>query len=392
MKVIYIAGFRQHAGKTLTSLGIITQLLKVFSADEIGYIKPVGQELVTLPDGTKIDKDGTIINQFVLPGIDMRYISPVRLGNGITKMYLKSAEKEQITEGFKQDIKKAMASLSHKKVVIAEGTGHPGVGGIVNLSNSQVAQLIGADILYLAGGGIGKTLDMLEVDLTFFAQTGARVRAVVFNKLIPSKIDQMKEYITSQLLTEQYGTVANPITTLGYLPTVNQLNKPSMELISQRFPQAIIAGNINSVQWKRPSAGVTIISQSYTNFKAEEHLKAGDVVIISCYSQRRLKSILDYNTLLPDDDKITGIIFTCTKVGIRLKESIKTVVDHEVPSLYVSEDTSSADTTLYNGIKNTKLQTYDTQKFEAIKKLFDEHFDIEAFCRVFDIEIPAQQS
>ena len=45
-KIIYIAGFRQHAGKTTTSLGMIHSLSRIFDPDDIGYIKPVGQETV----------------------------------------------------------------------------------------------------------------------------------------------------------------------------------------------------------------------------------------------------------------------------------------------------------------------------------------------------------
>ncbi len=386
MKVVYIAGFRQHAGKTLTSLGIISQLLKRFKPEEIGYIKPVGQELVKLPDGTKIDKDATIIQKFVLPGIDMKYVSPVRLGSGVTKEYLKSSEKAAITKQFKEAILKAMDSLKDKKVVIAEGTGHPGVGGIVNLSNSRVAQLINAEVLYLAGGGLGKTLDMLEVDMTYFAKTGATVRGVVFNKLIPNKIDQMKEYITPEFLSERFAEDGTRIDINGFLPIVPQLNKPSMELIYHKFPNAIIAGGINRTEWKIPSAGVTIISQSYLNFKAEDHLKPRDVVIISCHSERRLKNILEYNASLPQEQKIAGILFTCAKVGLRLKESIKMVVKQSVPSLYVKEDTSTADTILYNSIKNTKLQSYDDEKYKQIANLFDKHFDLDKFMESFKIE------
>lgn len=386
MKVIYIAGFRQHAGKTLTSLGIISQLLKTFSADEIGYIKPVGQELVKLPDGTKIDKDATIIEHFALPGIDMRYVSPVRLGSGVTKEYLRAANQSEMTASFEKSIDEAMESLKDKKVVIAEGTGHPGVGGIVNLSNSRVSQLIDAEILYLAGGGIGKTLDMLEVDLTYFEKTGARVRGVVFNKLIPNKIDQMRDCITEELLTERFSQGKHPIDILGFLPMVDRLNKPSMELVYHKFSNAIVAGDVTLPEWKIPSAGVKIISQSHENFKAEEHLNPGDVVILSSHSERRLQKVLDFNAKQPEDGKIAGIIFTCAKVGLRLKESIKQVVEHRVPGLYVAEDTSSADEKLYKCIKNTKLQQYDSKKHEQIEQLFNDHFDIERFLKTFGVE------
>ena len=63
--IIYIAGFRQHAGKTFTSIGLISRLREIYTPEEIGYIKPVGQELFTLPNGEKIDKDAIIIKEFI---------------------------------------------------------------------------------------------------------------------------------------------------------------------------------------------------------------------------------------------------------------------------------------------------------------------------------------
>ena len=52
--VVFIAGERQHAGKTVTSLGIISALCNHIDPADIGYFKPVGQELVTLPNGERI--------------------------------------------------------------------------------------------------------------------------------------------------------------------------------------------------------------------------------------------------------------------------------------------------------------------------------------------------
>ncbi len=67
--IVFIAGERQHAGKTVTSLGIISALTNHIDPQDIGYFKPVGQEMITLPSGEKIDKDVRIVKEFT--GIDM---------------------------------------------------------------------------------------------------------------------------------------------------------------------------------------------------------------------------------------------------------------------------------------------------------------------------------
>lgn len=389
--IIYIAGFRQHAGKTFTSLGLISQLRQFFKSEEIGYIKPVGQELFTLPDGRKIDKDAVIIKEFILPTLDMESVSPVRLGRGVTKKFLSSANPEEVIKDYCSSISEAIENLKDKKVIIAEGTGHPGVGGIVGLSNSTVSTMLNADIIYLAGGGIGKTLDMLEVDIKYFHSTGARVRGIIFNKLIPSKIDEMKKYITEEYLTKRFSKDGSSIKILGWIPEVKGLNKPSMRLIYKTFSESNIAGDINNPQWSIPCTGVTIVSQSHRNFQPEEHIKPGNVVILSSNSIRRLRKILTFNKTLGPDEKITGFIFTCTKTGNDLTRSMKMVKGQKVPALYVEEDTSSADEKLYKCIKNTKLQSYDKSKNRRIIDTFNNHFSIEALIDAFSIPTPDKE-
>ncbi|MFW6251420.1 MAG: AAA family ATPase [Alkalispirochaetaceae bacterium] len=385
MKVIYVAGFRQHAGKTLTSLGIIAELKRYLPPEEIGYIKPVGQELVELPDGRKIDKDATIIEHFALPEIDMEAVSPVRLGSGVTKSFLQEEDQSRITREFESEITAAMERLRHKKVVIAEGTGHLGVGGIVGLSNSRVSRLIDAEIVYLAGGGLGRTLDMIEVDFTYLRCTGARVRGVIFNKLLPDKIGQMRTLITEEYLTRRFGSSDRPVGIFGFLPRVDRLDKPSMEQVSRYFPGAVVAGNVDGDAWHLPSAGVSIISQSHENLVPAEAIHPGDIVILSCFSRRRLAMILDHNASLPADQRIAGIVFTSTKETSRLDDSIDTVASYGVPALYVSDDTHSADEKVYACIKNTKLQPYDEKKNQQIVDLFAQHFRTESFLRAFDL-------
>lgn len=381
--IIYIAGFRQHAGKTFTSLGIISRLREIYTPEEIGYIKPVGQELFTLPDGKKIDKDAVIIKQFILPSLNMDTVSPVRLGRGVTKKFLSSDRKEEVIGIYCSSIDAAIEAMGDKKIIIAEGTGHPGVGGIVNLSNSDVSSRLNADIIYLAGGGIGKTLDMLEVDINYFHSKGARVKGIIFNKLIPNKVNEMKKYITEEYLSERYGFNESPIHILGWIPEIKGLNKPSMRLIRKSFPSAYTPCDSENKEWSIPSSGVSIVSQSHRNFIPEEHLKAGDVVIISSLSVRRLKKIVAYNSSQDRNCKIAGIIFTCSKLNAILPESLDIIINSKIPGLYVIEDTSTADEILYRCIKNTKLQSYDSFKNDMIIEAFKNHFDLEKFRQFF---------
>ena len=107
-KIVYVTGFRQHAGKTVTSIGLIALLRKYMSPEKIGYIKPVGQELIQLSGGVKVDKDVKVIEKFCgIPDMKLENLSPVQLGSGFTKSYLKSEDKSKISNQFAMDIEQS---------------------------------------------------------------------------------------------------------------------------------------------------------------------------------------------------------------------------------------------------------------------------------------------
>ncbi len=191
--IIYISGAHQHSGKTVTSIGLLSLLSKIYPSEELGYIKPVGQQVIKLDDGTTIDKDAQIIDKFSqIPALDLKIISPVQFPSTFTREYLDSGMQETLTQNLSDSIKNALSFLKNKKYIIAEGTGHPGVGSIVGLSNAVVSNMIGADILYISGGGVGRAIDKMEVDLSYFRHMGSRLRGIIFNKVIEDKIPTMK--------------------------------------------------------------------------------------------------------------------------------------------------------------------------------------------------------
>ncbi len=384
--IVYITGFRQHAGKTFTSLGIISLLRKVMDPSLIGYIKPVGQELVQLPDGKKIDKDATLIEKFAqIPDINLDSISPVRLGSGFTKSYLRKGNHLEETRKLEDTILQSIKNLSNKRVIIAEGSGHPGVGGIVGLSNADVSNLIDADIIFLSGGGIGKALDMLEVDLSYFLYKKSRVRGLIFNKLIPEKIESVKEFITEDLLNRKYGAFGGPLRILAFLPEVDFLSKPSMKTILDKIKPIEHIGNPEEKQWKIPCNSIRVISVPVEHLKLEHYLQPRDIVLLGASSVKKIKKILEYTKY--SKNRICGIILTCGKTDPLNPEIKSQIEDSGIPALYLEDGTAESEEKLLNIFENTKIQEYDTVKVKEIEKIFEEYFDLEKFIESFNIRL-----
>lgn len=227
MKRIYVAATSQHVGKTTCTLGL-TAALKSRGLN-VGYCKPVGQEFVDLGD-LKVDKDALLFSTIMGFILDPALHSPVIVGSGLTKAYIDNPGDYQ----FAQRILHAANSLdSVHDVVVLEGTGHPGVGSVIDLSNADVAALIGAGVVMVVEGGIGSTIDELNLNLALFREQKLPILGVIVNKVLPDKMAQVRHFVGKKL--EKYG-----IPVLGILPFDKTLTFPIMETILQAIKGKVV--------------------------------------------------------------------------------------------------------------------------------------------------------
>jgi dethiobiotin synthetase len=387
--IVYITGFRQNAGKTVAALGIISQLRRIMDPSRIGYFKPVGQELVTLPDGNRIDKDAVIIKAFSgIPDLDLNAISPVRLASGFTREYLESQDQEGEHERLRDRIEATLDSLAGKDVVVAEGTGHPGVGGIVGLSNAKVSNLMKAEIVYLSGGGIGRALDQLEVDLSYFLYMRSRVRGIIFNKVFPEKLEMVRQYITEPLLNRHFDAVGGQIRILGFLPEIDSLGRPSMHQIARAWRHAKPLGGTEEEPWRVPVHDIKVLTTPDADLRRPSFLLPGDVLIMSSAYQRRARTLLRFSKRLREQfgRGLGGLILTGGSY-VRLDNAVEVDIVHAgFPAIYVQEHTAIAEQKLLESFDSAKLQTYDANKVADIERLFEQHFDLQKFLETFHIK------
>ena len=384
--IIYISGAHQHSGKTVTSIGLLSLLSKIYPSEELGYIKPVGQQVIKLEDGTTIDKDAQIIDKFSkIPALDLKIISPVQFPSTFTREYLDSDMQVTLTQNLSDNIKNALSFLNNKKYIIAEGTGHPGVGSIVGLSNAVVSNMIGADIIYISDGGIGKAIDRMEVDLSYFRHMGSRLKGIIFNKVIEDKIPTMKKYITEDLINKRFRSQPElPVSILGFLPRVRTILNPSMNLLRKRFKNHKIIGDIKDSLWHKPVNNIKILSLVSEVMDLDELIDPGDIVLIAIMSRNRRSRILKYAAKMKG--RLGGLILTSAKMYTLSSEIENMILDVGIPAFVVEEDTAGAEEILLDGYANTKLQIYDEKKVSEVKELFEKHIDFQKFLDTFKPE------
>lgn len=216
-KKIYVAATSQHIGKTTTTLGLIHALQQ--KNINVGYCKPVGQQFIELEDiGLPVDKDTVLFADFMKFEILPHIHSPIILGKGATSKYLDNPE----NFNYPQELMNASQYLENQHdMVVYEGTGHPGVGAVVKLSNAEVAKRLNAGVIMVVKGGIGNTIDRLHLSLSIFKEKKVPVIGVIVNKVLPSKMDKIRHYVGGFL-----DSIDMPL--LGLIPYDQTLSNPLM--------------------------------------------------------------------------------------------------------------------------------------------------------------------
>src|SRR5438477_5134957 len=185
---VFIAATRQNDGKTTSSLGLLAAMQKFYP--RIGYIKPVGQRFVEIEE-QKIDEDTVLMDSVFGLNCPLGDMSPIAVEPDFTRKYLQSSNNEALVK----KIVKAFDRVAWEKdFVLCEGSGHAGVGSVFDLSNAQVAKILGAKVIIVTGGGIGKPIDEVSLNQALFEKEGVQVIGVIINKVIGSKIDSVTDF------------------------------------------------------------------------------------------------------------------------------------------------------------------------------------------------------
>jgi dethiobiotin synthetase len=319
MKNIYVAASNQHVGKTTCTLGLVSALMR--EGYHVGYCKPVGQK--SLEENQRVDKDTVLFADLIDFVIDPELHSPIILGTGATTRYLDNPEEFH----FEEDILSAASRLGKTHdVVIFEGTGHPGVGSIVGMSNAHVAKLVKAPVIMVVEGGIGSTTDSLNMDLSLFREEGVPILGVIINKVIPEKMGRVRHYLNKWL--EPRG-----IPILGIIPYEKSLAYPVMRTIADSI------------------SGLTTHNHEYLDNKVE------DIVAGSLLDTQELKSfenvllVAAVRQLEPALDKINMIMkvrrktksplsgIVLTGQGTPESRSIDYILKHKIPMIRTELDT-----------------------------------------------------
>ena len=354
---LYIAATSQHVGKTTCTLGLMAAIRA--RGHKVSYCKPVGQEFVELGE-LRVDKDALLFARGMDFELKAELHSPVIIGSGVTAKYLDDPTEFEFTSEITRASRKLQAE---NEVVVYEGTGHPGVGSVCDMSNAQVARLLNAPVIMIVEGGIGSTIDKLNMNLAMFREQRVPVRGVIVNKCIPRKMRKVEHYVGIYL--KKLG-----IPLLGVLPYEKTLSSPIMATIRRALKGKTLYHRDRLDNPVENIASGSLLAQAEV-----ENLK--NLLILA--SNRRLEEALSaLQDILRERNlpgsTISGIVVTGADSENMNLPHPDFINEHRIPVVSCSLDTYGAAVRINQ--MEVKINLKTPWKIRRAVELIEEHVDM----------------
>src|SRR3990167_5988983 len=360
-RAIFVAATGQNVGKTTVCLGLISSLKKRVSS--VGFLKPVGQEQIEVEEGAHVDKDVPLIKaHFGLPD-PYEEMSPLLLPSHFTRDYL---DGKISVDSLKEKILAAFQAIQQRHTVtVIEGTGHMGVGSIIDLNNAQVAALLGAPILLVAPGGLGSTFDELALNYSQCEKMRVPILGIVLNRVWEEKKEMIDTYMKKALKRWN-------LPLLGSIPYSPFLSAPTLFDFEQLFHTKLLT---QAAKGMSHFHHIRLAASSVETYRSEILPKQ---LIITPASREEiilatLSKVWEYKIAEKGKDLDLAMILTGKPAP-----SDKIIEDIEkagIPMLYVPLSSSLIMKMIHSF--TAKIRKGDSEKIEEAIQTVEKHLDLD---------------
>jgi uncharacterized protein len=362
-KKLFIAAIEKNCGKTTTSISLMHLALKKYG--RVGYLKPFGGQTVSFR-GRTVDKDVALMAQVFDLSSDLKLMSPVTLDHNTTH---KVVDGVIPPEELQQRIVDACSELEKKcDYIIIEGSGHPGVGSVLQISNARIARILNAPVLLVTGGGLGDVVDRLAMIQAFFEKEQVDFRAILANKLIPEKRERTLDYLRRALRDQSYQVLGG----FNYHPV---LANPTLRRISTLLDLPV-HGNRREMQ--RIIYRVLVGTASTQRFM--ELITEPSLIVTTSSRNEQLVTLAHLYQMPAYRALIVGLVIAGSA---EINELTQQILDNSKIPYLRAEKSISAD--LYQTINKdvSKVVAEDREKLDLIRALAEETLDFDAIDALF---------
>jgi hypothetical protein len=207
-ETLLVASATESTGKTAVTLAL--GLLARDRGRAVGYMKPKGTRLQSNV-GKTLDRDPMLARELLGLDSEMHEMEPVVYSPTFVREAIRGGERpdeirQQVADSFR-------ACAAGRDLMLVEGGGRHTTGGIVELTDPDVAGLLGADVLLLAGyeqpGDVDDVLAAVD-------DIGDRLAGVLFNRVADAVYDDLEKEVVPFLESRDVPVV-------GVLPRTPEL-------------------------------------------------------------------------------------------------------------------------------------------------------------------------
>jgi len=357
MKPLYMSATVKDSGKTSSICGLM-QVLR-HSGKNPAYFKPVGQRYINYK-GNNVDEDAVLMIEAFGLADEPHCVSPIAIDRGFTSRFVFDPNVKPL----ENEIRTSAAALTAQhSMLVVEGTGHAGVGSCFGLSNARVAQLLGAEVIIITTGGIGRPLDEIALSLALFKQQGVSVMGIILNKVLPEKLERVSATVAKGL--ENLGTRL-----LGAIPYEPALSSYSVKQVAEEFGYSILCGADALSNRVEHTVVAAMEPQNMLH-----HIRKNTLIITP---GDRIDNILISIILSAQNDggdKTPGSCGLILSGGFEPPSTILPLLrESKIPVLISPDDTYTVSARMNN--LQFKIQSRDTEKIEATFRLVKENVDV----------------
>lgn len=357
----FVAATGQNVGKTTSCLGLVSGLQKRLGS--VGFLKPVGQEQVVMLSGNPVDKDVILFKDHFHLKETCEVMSPVLFPKGFTRDYLDGKIDHKFMTAKIQNAYRTISESS--KITVIEGTGHTGVGSIVELNNAQVAKMLNVPVILIASGGLGSSFDELALNILMCQHHQARIAGVILNRVLEEKREMILEYMTKALSRWN-------IPLLGSIPYNAFLSSPSMQDFELLFQTELLTGVDHRLRHFRQ---IRMVADSAEIYKSE--IVPHQLIVTPAIREDIILATLtrywDTKIAQADGNLEIGMILTGKEPP---KHSIVDQIKRaDIPVLYIPVSSFIAMKMISSHI--SKIRTEDTVKIRQAIQLVESHIDFD---------------
>jgi hypothetical protein len=189
-RYLYIMGSASGAGKSTVCLGILAQLLAYgYLPEQLAYIKPATQCI-------KKQAVAEFCAHNHIPCIDM---GGLLFRPGFTRDFIDglTPSSDELLASVLQTITTIGAN---KKIVLIDGIGSPAVGGVVGVSNIDIAALLPCRIIFVGKPGIGAAIDDTVLCVSFIQSKHKQNIGLIYNQIPATELVNAKNYVSKRIV------------------------------------------------------------------------------------------------------------------------------------------------------------------------------------------------